>query len=103
MGLVYLKKNYTSVEYLAVAFLVLGLFLFSIGDASVSPSFNVLGENTHSIDSNSDEFDLSLLKLGILLSSGDAFSDALKSSMQENLMALYAASTLEVVNYPFVV
>ncbi len=47
----------------------------------------------------SNGFGLSLFKLGILLSGGDAFSDALKSSMQENLMALYAASTLEVVNY----
>lgn len=78
VGLLYLKKSYTAGEYTAVFMLVTGLSLFSLGDASVSTSFNVFG---------------------VVLAGGDAFSDALKSSIQEHLMSSHSASTLEVALY----
>lgn len=38
-----LCRYYSVGEYLTVIMLVVGLFLFSTGDASVSPSFSILG------------------------------------------------------------
>eukprot|EP00013_Stygamoeba_regulata_P003296 CAMPEP_0177628946 /NCGR_PEP_ID=MMETSP0447-20121125/401_1 /TAXON_ID=0 /ORGANISM="Stygamoeba regulata, Strain BSH-02190019" /LENGTH=348 /DNA_ID=CAMNT_0019130225 /DNA_START=95 /DNA_END=1141 /DNA_ORIENTATION=- len=73
LGVLLLKKRYTSIQYLISSLLILGLFLFSSADAHSSESFRIEG----------------VFLMGIVL-----FSDAGKSILQERAMKTNCQTTV---------
>lgn len=69
-------KNYSLVEYVAAVFLCAGLAAFTLGQASVSPAFHVLG---------------------VALISVSALSEAAVGNLQEHILTRHRCVLLEIV------
>eukprot|EP00455_Lapot_gusevi_P018733 TRINITY_DN2026_c0_g1_i4.p1 TRINITY_DN2026_c0_g1~~TRINITY_DN2026_c0_g1_i4.p1 ORF type:complete len:415 (+),score=93.50 TRINITY_DN2026_c0_g1_i4:56-1300(+) len=78
MGVVFLGKRYSRLDYLAMVSLTMGMVIFSVGDSFVSTSFD---------------------PTGVLLICIALVADALIGNAQEKVMTTYKASTTEMIFY----
>eukprot|EP00753_Platysulcus_tardus_P013831 PLAT3871.3.p1 GENE.PLAT3871.3~~PLAT3871.3.p1 ORF type:complete len:258 (+),score=123.25 PLAT3871.3:320-1093(+) len=76
VGMLWLKKTYTRLDFVAVLLITGGLVLFSLGDAAVHPNFN---------------------PWGIFLISGALVADAFIGNYQEKTMKTYGVQSGEMV------
>eukprot|EP01102_Stenamoeba_stenopodia_P018289 TRINITY_DN6684_c0_g1_i1.p1 TRINITY_DN6684_c0_g1~~TRINITY_DN6684_c0_g1_i1.p1 ORF type:complete len:319 (+),score=36.28 TRINITY_DN6684_c0_g1_i1:204-1160(+) len=76
MGYVVLRKTYSALEYICASLLAIGLIVFTLGNSTVSPSFQ---------------------PLGVFLGIGSLVTDALVGNHQERLMNQEGVSESEII------